>query len=621
MPPNWGTQKDLAPFLSFVVLSRPERGTLAVIAEALEALLNNYNRHGRRKTFSGVRVSPTAAGDAAWFHYCETRSPSWLSKNASTPVKDVTHHLVLVYGTSSLLAIHCSEGAAAVEIVHEARAQPSFVPGMRPVKAAALERSLAWGAARTLWLGSVQRTSGLRADAKVLSGSDLTYALDPLEDQGYAFSSARCDRGNGSSGIVGVSPQRARVWSGPTDSLDSFTSEAQKLLRDVAKPQKLSTSFRDILATRHPARNVERAFEVAIRNPDLDNGASTETNANVVLRREWAEEATFDVTPLRNADFTLRVTGIPLSCELEGKLHHDQMEFTCAAGHTSPSDPCAAALKVLGNQYGTVVHYASGHTWTAGELYEMRLRPVAFDPKFAQIDVAKFDIREEKPRQAVKPPTKSSRPRDAKGRLVLAPTLDPARLLKNAPSAGRSKRSLFNWIVYERPSAILPKGGWLTCDDGSGERADFIHFDPNKRALRFIHVKACHSTGTSVSLVDFEQVVAQAVKNLRWFDMGELAGLMRTPSPNVAKLVWDPSGQHAKGREPRKLFANALEAPGHDYTRHVVVVQPGLGQKAWQTAAKKPHPDAHDLLSTLLCSARATCQGLNAKFEVVGRQP
>jgi hypothetical protein len=594
---------------------------LDVAAEALQALLKDHNRHGRRNTFSRVRVSPTAAGDAAWFHYCETRSPPWLSKNASTPVKDVTHHLVLVYGTSSLLAIHCSEGAAAVEIVHAARAQPSSLCGMRPVKAAALEKALAWGAARTLWLGSVQRTSGLRADAKVLSGSDLTYALDPLEDQGYAFSSARCDRGNGSSRIVGVSPQRARVWSGPTDSLDSFTSEAQKLLRAIAKPQSPSTSFRDILATRHPSRNVDRAFEVAISHPDLDESASTETEAEIARRRLWAEEATCDVTPRSNGAFTLRITGVPLACELEGKLNHDHLEFTCPAGHTSPSDPCAEALKVLGNQHGTVVHYGSGHTWTAGELYEMRLRRVKFAPTFARIDVKRFDIHEEKQRQAVKVPRGSAPPRDTKGRLVLAPTLDPVKLLNNEPSDGRTQLSLFNWIVHDRPPEILPKGGWLACDDGSGERADFVHVDPSRRAVRLIHVKACHSSGTGVSLLDFEQVVAQAVKNLRWLDMVELSTLMRTPSPNVANLVWRPSGRCQGGVNPRKAFADALERLGNDYTRHIVVVQPALERKAWHAAGKKPHPDAQDMLSTLLCSARATCQGLNATFEVVGRQP
>jgi hypothetical protein len=36
--------------------------------------------------------------------------------------------------------------------------------------------------------------------------------------------------------------------------------------------------------------------------------------------------------------------------------------------------------------------------------------------------------------------------------------------------------------------------GWLTCDDGPGEVADFVHVDP-AGVLTLVHVKAAHGDG------------------------------------------------------------------------------------------------------------------------------
>lgn len=68
--------------------------------------------------------------------------------------------------------------------------------------------------------------------------------------------------------------------------------------------------------------------------------------------------------------------------------------------------------------------------------------------------------------------------------------------------------SLFAWVVDQCRS------GWLLCDDGNGEVADFLHLTGGGQ-LTAIHVKASGSTSTGrqISLVPFEQPVSQATKN------------------------------------------------------------------------------------------------------------
>lgn len=107
--------------------------------------------------------------------------------------------------------------------------------------------------------------------------------------------------------------------------------------------------------------------------------------------------------------------------------------------------------------------------------------------------------------------------------------------------------------------------------------------------------------------------MAQAIKNLRWLDIVELSVLMKSPSGNVKDLVRPPLGVALPtAKMPRDTFADVLEALGDNYERQVVVVQPALRESNWVKAKS----DSKELLSTFLASARATCQGLNATFEV-----
>ena len=94
---------------------------------------------------------------------------------------------------------------------------------------------------RTLWLSGAHRRIATKADSKILTGIELEAALNPLEDQGYYFSSVRSTLNGaalaaaaGSSVVIGANPRNARVWLGPSKDWSFLYWEGgvRPLLRD-----------------------------------------------------------------------------------------------------------------------------------------------------------------------------------------------------------------------------------------------------------------------------------------------------------------------------------------------------------------------------------------------------
>jgi hypothetical protein len=115
--------------------------------------------------------------------------------------------------------------------------------------------------------------------------------------------------------------------------------------------------------------------------------------------------------------------------------------------------------------------------------------------------------------------------------------------------------SLFCWVKNSWPLDGFgdSAGGWLACDDGSMEIADFIHLDDKSvpPKLSVIHIKASNSASPTrgVSVSDYEIVTSQAVKNFRYLDRTILTeGLESSVGKKVGKLVWYNRRPAKKGR-------------------------------------------------------------------------
>jgi hypothetical protein len=156
-----------------------------------------------------------------------------------------------------------------------------------------------------------------------------------------------------------------------------------------------------------------------------------------------------------------------------------------------------------------------------------------------------------------------------------------------------SDDSLFTWI-YRRCLS-----GWLWCDDGSGELADFLHLTPDKgkgkRTLSFIHAKGAHSKSPDrkISVSAYEVVCAQALKNLRYLERKDFdASLLHKISIDKIGRCWkDGKPQGVKSPE----FQRALAGVKYSALSHeVVVVQPHVRL----SLLKKPSATAGNNRST-----------------------
>jgi hypothetical protein len=124
--------------------------------------------------------------------------------------------------------------------------------------------------------------------------------------------------------------------------------------------------------------------------------------------------------------------------------------------------------------------------------------------------------------------------------------------------------SLFGWV------AKTFDDGWLTCDDGSGEVADFVYLD-NGGNLTLIHVKGAKSNHPrrKIAVAPYEVVVSQAEKNVRYLTRETLHQRL-LDSPAGSPATWT----FGKRVDSRSELLELLEILNPRVRTKVLVVQP-----------------------------------------------
>ncbi|MFL6234022.1 MAG: hypothetical protein ACJ76N_12885 [Thermoanaerobaculia bacterium] len=618
------TLEELKPYKSLILgeFAGKKRldGLVNDVLKEIESLLH-LDEAGSAVLFRKKkrRVNAAESGEltASFLHYLEERTASWAMDPS---IKDQLNHLVLVCARGHHVAILVTDQALKQPILRgfKGDAAAKGLAALQQIPAEILNAAFVKGRARTLWLTGTHRRTLVKADNKVLSGIDLEYALDPLDDQTFYFSAARCmpEIGPGPARPVGVVPRSSRVWAGVSKSWDECRAGITALLTHLEGTHDGKNAPLPWLAI--PATSAARldgAFDVSLQPPEsLDPiaGASPEEVADL---EELAYGVRFDeITPkgadvsakaflhqdlLGTVEIAVKVTGPDhVTCQVEGEPD--------PAGSESAREDHKRLLDLCRQRSWLKVRYESGHTLSDGALYEMRHRDLPFRD-FAWVDFTGFDFWEEKP-------------------FVERYNAQKKRKIKTfAPDQIGKQRSLFCWAQRLWPNldgAAGAPGGWLACDDGAMEIADFIHLDlksPKGRPmLTLIHVKGAGSESQErgISISDYEVVTGQAVKNLRSLDRMILEeGLQGGLKKKIKDLVWldrKPSG--------RKEMLKALEGIKSNYDRRVVILQPSLSKTAHDKARQSSaggNPARLRQLDTLLCSARASCNALSADFLVV----
>lgn len=198
--------------------------------------------------------------------------------------------------------------------------------------------------------------------------------------------------------------------------------------------------------------------------------------------------------------------------------------------------------------------------------------------------------------------------------------------------------SLFSLIAQNARELFEIEDGeeWiLLCDDRANEVADFVFLSHSRNGtarLELIHVKGGgEGTNRQISIAKYEQVVQQAIKNLRHLDPAELRKRFDMPGEQLGPGNFMV---HGTGKKPCKWTIETkpvldmlavLQTRRGALTTKVVVLQPHQRQDLWRSIAEsaraKPAQDGSQLraafmLSTMLFSAASYCRGYGAWFEV-----
>ena len=591
----------LRPYRSFIVAKirdpfDPDGMTDHVLEDIIGML--RLGDAVRRQVITRSAAQQDEELEVGYIHFREVQSVTW---TANPSIADTINHLVVICRRNRHVAVCVTDASLRSSIARRFdRGDSVGLGALQSINPGLINAAFVRGKARTLWLSATHRRTTVKADSKVLSGIDLRDALSPVEDQSYYFTAARCGVDiQEITSSVGSAPRSSKVWVGSSEDWNEFRDTVTALLTRLEQTKKPEPSPLPVIAvTSIDSHKVKGAFDLALVPPEL---ATEEPLQDDEIRRKlerWSYGADFEVLDTKgpNVLAKLSLNGKPIG-KIEFEIDVSNPERVTWRVRGDPDDEDVRelhdeALELSRNHAWLKVWYDSGHALSNRAIFEIRYR----DMPFRGYDWGNFggiDVTREKPE----------------------------------PLAGIGEQdSLFCWIKRHWPISgnqrALP-AGWLACDDGAMEIADFIHLDDRSvpPVLSLIHVKGAGSNrpNRGISVSKFEVVTGQAVKNLRSLDRQLLdQGMADGIGRKVGALVW-----HDRRATTRHDMLRAIAAVGADYERRVIVVQPHLQRTAYEHA--RQHPRSRDAarlrqLDALLLGAESAVHGAGSVLVVTGER-
>lgn len=521
--------------------------------------------------------------------------PGWTDDTSE--FVDTTHELCLMFRRGDLLAIKLEDGA--IDRLQRWLDKVPL-PNVRRIAPKVLGYTFLMGETRGLWLQGAHSRSTRRPDAKTSVGLDLRDAIDPFDDSSFSLGSARCQMPSDPElvqlrGAVGATMKTSQLWFKQMPDLRSFVEamvEVFKLIEEASKDESLIVeAFPQLARDVTDLTEVFGAYEATPVDLETMPQAAAGEEAReasallqdaVLSARGGSDSAKFKLDVgldgSETGTLTVRPEAIPHGFKLNFGFHSEPHVL----------EPTRRVLDALEAGDLLTVYYESGHVYSRGRI-SARNTYIAPFPKWDFKEFPAFvDIEMEKPSNLKS--TKSI----------------------HAQIGKENDASLFGWV------SRTYSDGWLICDDGSGETADFLQISTDG-VLRIIHVKGAksHSPNRGVSAAAYEVVASQASKNLIYMDRKRLTQRLTTP-PTARPACWEDG----KRSTSRSDFLDMLTSPTEV---EVVIIQPHLNEPLYDRV-RAEDPDAKPsqdllrlrLLETLLNSARASIVKSGAELIVVG---
>ena len=544
--------------------------------------------------------------------YEEERPVTWLPSTAS---KDKLHHLLIVTATADgLMLLTTTDAEHRAALLHHL--QRNYFTDWEPVPQAVLVKTLVENEEmKTLWLSGIHRDTPIKPSSKILSGSDLRDAIDPMNDSSYLAGAVRSTKG-------GVSLRNSSVWIGPNSTLQAFEDRTVRLLTALDQSIKAKPPA-DLQVHSALARWVDdiskatNCYFISNADPETLDSAGGKAKARA-LAEKFIVELNAPGAPAGKPAwaFAALVTDIDskstavIDVEPELVGNRDRVAYRIDPLPTAPFDEWAAA--VIESSALLKTYYDSGHTIAGGALTQVRRQDSPFIG-FVYGDFSNYKVTQEKP-LALTTVTKVSKA-----------TVGPMCIQNMMTDVDQS---LFKWIFKEGLTLLKlknpsPKKCWLYCDDGSSEVADFVHLDIDStpKRLTLFHAKGASSSKGSRRTAPgpYELVASQAIKNLRAFDSKQLIDrIKKRLKENGANRIWDKPWQPNLAPMPGASdFESALHQLGTNYDCEVIIVQPHVRKSDFEKKVGHKDTVGASQLRTLLFGVESLARAVNAKFRVI----
>ncbi|MHC8369693.1 hypothetical protein ACYZT2_02470 [Pseudomonas sp. MDT1-85] len=535
---------------------------------------------------------------------------------------DIINVLVCASFYRDYLCIHLSDGEVRTIIEREIRTNPTNFPMLKAspfVNPRILEIAFLQDAQiKALWPAGGHKRTSVKANAKLLNGDSLEYALDPLADQTFIARSARAQTQGASS--YGITPRRSAIWRGPNSNFSEYQNEILTIISkiDAGKAVYASSGYKPAIPMLMNAlesfAGVTNAFDFDIAEEESMDTKSSKSTIREINNLYIFEPQTpsntdqkFDlkISLSRDNTKTITINVTPKFTQLSNSIIFDY----------TPTNTLRAFNKAVNaltqNPEIWKCWYESYHTIAAAQLCSIKRRNSTFD-KWIWFDFLKhseFDVTKEKP------DTFSdiwSKPKD---------------------------NSLFTWCIKSASGQLsntnafnipglplLSSAGktWLYCDDNSREIADFVylHHDGKKSILALIHVKGAKNSSQNRKPVPtpYEVVVAQAIKNVIDMDNERLLNRIERRASNSNHKIWNncwnsttPTGTSARFIAELKKITSKTELL-------IVIIQPHVLANNYYTKnppKKEITGIGPEQLRTLLHGLQISAMGVNADLYVV----
>jgi hypothetical protein len=465
---------DLNPYLSFALLQceaddeamafralvRFVKETLSRVGQATSVRVVGEALHTGDDVLDGLGQLDELGFDALFAIVRErVGKPSWAAPKIE--IADVTNELTLVLRRGGLVALRTTIADQVLRTWTRQATTP-----FRLVPAAVLSGTFP-GDSTAVWLQGVHPRRPGKADGKMFSGVRTQELVNPIDDSTSVMSAARVsylptDRKAVLRGTL-VTNSRSRIaWTTHLD-LPTYLAATAELLEHVDRAltgvHPLVTLFPELCVPETDLTVVSGAFDVGVALAGV-TALDQDVDAGSDLLREHLLDVHGDPS---SAAFLIDVgSGGSVAGVLDVRpvRRRDGVELVVTApGGTNAL--VADVAEAIGDGDLLTVYYESGHAINAGRLYRQNLGLIPPFPHLEFRDFTGYRVEQEKPAA-----TAPQAIHDAIGR--------------------NGDDSLFAWVVAEFDD------GWLLCDDGPGEVADFLHLDGHG-TLRAIHVKGANS--------------------------------------------------------------------------------------------------------------------------------